>query len=222
MNEERLTLKVPGDGEVTAVVVMPEDADDVEGGVVIAHGQMNDLDHPLLVAFSEGVAERGYASIRFNFPYRERGENAPDKREVLMAALREARDELGSRVEAPIYLAGKSLGARVASYVAETDKTPGLIYLGYPIHAPGGEPTRYEHLLEIEAPMLFFVGDRDPYCDVEKLKKVLEGRALPSTVQIVDKGDHSFEVPEGDDRPQDVIYQEIAVVVADWLDEYGL
>jgi len=88
---------------------MPDKATEIEGGVVVAHGQLNDMEHPLLVTFSKGLAKRGYACLRFNFPYREKGGNAPDKREVLMAAMREARDELDVRIEAPIYLAGKSL-----------------------------------------------------------------------------------------------------------------
>lgn len=222
MNENRFKLNVPGDGAVKAVVVTPDDPGEIEGGLVVAHGQMNDLDLPLLAAYSEGLAERGYASIRFNFPYRERGENVPDGQEILMAALREARDELDSRIEAPIYLAGKSLGARVASLVAKADKAPGLIFLGYPIHAPGGEPRSVEHLIEIEAPMLFFVGTRDPFCDVNKLHSILEKREHTSSVQIVDGGGHSFELPDGDDRPQEIIFENIAEVTADWLDEYGL
>ena len=70
--------------------------------------------------------------------------------------------------------------------------------------------------------MLFFVGTRDPYCEIPKLQKILEMRENPSTLQIVENGDHSFELPEGDDRPQDVIYEVIAEAAADWLDEYGL
>lgn len=222
MPEERIKINVAEAGEVSAVVTLPSDIEELEGGVVVAHGQMNDLDHVLLKTFSDVLAERGYASLRFNFPYREKGLNVPDKRNILTAAMREAREELSFRIEAPIYLAGKSLGARVASYLALEEKTPGLIYLGYPIHGPNGEPRDIEHLYKIESPMLFFVGTSDPFCDIEKLKKILELREHPSTLQIVEGGDHSFVVPPTEKRPQQLIYENIAHVAADWLDEYGL
>lgn len=222
MEEERTKIRVPNVGEVSAVVTLPSEVEEIEGGVVVAHGQMNDLDHILLKIFSEVLAERGYAALRFNFPYREKGLNVPDKRDILLSAMREAREELSYRIEAPVYLAGKSLGARVASYLAVEEKTPGLIYLGYPIHGPNGEPRDIDHLYKIEAPMLFFVGTNDPFCDIEKLKKILEQREYPSTLQIVEEGDHSFVVPESEERPQHLIYENIAYVAADWLDEYGL
>lgn len=222
MKAERTKIKVPNVGEVSAVLMLPPDMEELEGGVVIAHGQMNDLDHILLKTFSEVLAERGYATLRFNFPYREKGLNIPDKRDILLSAMREAREELSYRIEAPVYLAGKSLGARVASYLAVEEKAPGLIYLGYPIHGPNGEPRDIDHLYKIEAPMLFFVGTNDPFCDIEKLKKILEQREYPSTLQIVEEGDHSFVVPASEERPQLLIYENIAHVAADWLDEYGL
>lgn len=222
MGEEIIKLKIANVGEVSAVFSFPPDIEETEGGIVVAHGQMNDLNHILLKTFSDVLAERGYATLRFNFPYRERRLNVPDKRDVLIAAMREAREELSFRIEAPVYLAGKSLGARVASYLAVEEKTPALIYLGYPIHGPNGEPREIDHLYKIDAPMLFFVGTNDPFCDIEKLKKILEQREYPSTLQIVEQGDHSFVVPESEERPQQMIYENIAYLAADWLDEYGL
>ena len=204
---------------MAAAINMPEEGDP-EAGVIVAHGQANDLDHELLVTFSEGLAERGYASLRFNFPYKEAGHNAPDDRETLIKAYRAARDELARRLgDAKIFLAGKSMGARIAALVAAQDGAAGLIFLGFPIHRPGQEPRNYDHILKMEPPMLFFAGTRDPFCEIEKLQKVLEQRTGKSTIQIVEDCEHSFIPSEGDDRPVELIYRTIAMVTADWLDE---
>ncbi len=217
--EERFRLGVEGIGSVSAALSMP--GGELNCGVVTAHGQANDLDHDLLKAFGKGLAERGYACLRFNFPYREVGKKSPDDVETLMKSYRAARDELVRRMgDATIILAGKSLGARIASYVAESDGARGLIFLGYAIHRPGAEPENYDHLLKIEAPMLFYAGTRDPFCDVEKLERILEKREHPSSLQVVEGGNHSFVLPKSDDRPVELIYQNIASVAADWLDEY--
>ncbi len=220
-HEEKFRLEIPRLGEVTAAVAMPGGG--AKDGVVVAHGQANDLDHPLIATFCEGMAARGYGALRFNFPYKEEGKKNPDGKVALMRAYRAARDELMGRLsgdEPRVFLAGKSLGARVASYVADVDGAPGLIFLGYPLNAPGGEPGNYEHLLRIRAPMLFFAGARDPLCDPDKLEEILEQREYPSSLQKVEGGDHSFAPPSGDDRTTENIYEDIAMVTADWLEEY--
>ena len=217
--EERFKMEVEGAGSVSAAYSTP--GDEPMGGVAVAHGQANDLDHDLLRTFTEVLARRGYAGLRFNFPYREAGKKAPNSKEILMETYRAARDDLAQRLDdAPIYLAGKSLGARTASLVADADGARGLIFLGYPIHAPGKEPSNYEHLLDIEAPMLFFAGTRDPFCDVKKLQRILEERSYYSSLQLVENGNHSFEPPKNDERSIELIYNNIAQVTADWLDEY--
>ena len=220
MEERKTRLNVPGGGEVSAVITLPRSAK-LQGSAVVAHGQFNDMDNPLITYFAWGLAGRGYSSIRFNFPYREKGEDNPDSTDILMAAYRKARDEINNRSDCSTYLAGKSLGARTASLVAKEDGAPGLVFLGYPLHSPGEKPVKYEHLIEIESPMLFFAGSEDPLCQSENLHWVMEQRTAPSSIQIISKGDHSFKLPDDDDRPQDIIYQEIASVTADWLDEYG-
>jgi len=217
--EERFKLEVECVGSVSAAFTTP--GDEPMGGVAVAHGQANDLDHDLLKTFCEVLAKRGYAGLRFNFPYREAGKKAPDSKETLMEAYHAARDDLSQKLgDAPIYLAGKSLGARIASLLADADGAKGLIFLGYPIHAPGKEPSNYEHLLDIEAPMLFFAGTRDPFCDVKKLQRILEERSYYSSLQIVENGNHSFELPKNDERSVELIYENVANIAADWLDEY--
>jgi len=220
-HEERFKLEISGLGEVTAALAIPAEA--AGDGVVVAHGQANDLDHPLLAVFCEGMAARGYFALRFNFPYREEGKDSPDGKVALMRAYRAARDELAGRLgggNPRVFLAGKSLGARVAGYVADADGAPGLIFLGYPLNPPGKEPRDHEHLLRIPAPMLFFAGTRDPLCDPDKLGVILERREYPSSLQRVEGCDHSFVPPKGDERTVEMIYGDIAMVAADWLEEY--
>lgn len=205
---------------VSGVVALPE------GGpaattVVLAHGAGNDMTSPLLVAFADALAERGYATVRFNFPYKERGGRVPDPAPVLEAAYRavlaqvRADDELQPK---RLVIGGKSMGGRMASHLAAAGETvDGLLFLGYPLH-PAGKPEklRAAHLQRIGAPMLFLAGTRDALCRLDLLRAALAG--LPqATLHVVDDGDHSFAVRVRSGRDQAAVRSEIVDASLAWL-----
>ena len=175
--------------------------DNPSATVVVAHGAGAGMEHPFMLGFTDGLNSRGIATLRFNFPYREAGRKFPDRPpaaiatwRAVMAAAAERAAEHGDT--GPLWAAGKSFGGRMASMaVAEGMEAAGLVYLGYPLHAPG-KPAKLRdgHLYGITVPMLFLQGSRDTFATPALLEDVV-GRVGPSAVlQWVDGGDHSFTV----------------------------
>lgn len=223
--------RIPVDGatEVTALVNRPESCRPrVTPGLVLAHGQNNDLRHPVLEAVALGLSRDEIASVlRFNFPYRERNASSPDSPRVLEAGYRRAHDALADDPvcpAGPLFLGGKSLGARVAAELAsrrhegEGLLAAGLVFLGYPLHAPGRtEKLKTEPLRRIDVPSLFVQGSRDPFCDLERLREVLENLDHPPSLHVIEGGGHSYELRKGASRSEEEVYAEVVTVVADFI-----
>src|SRR5262245_39802721 len=194
-------ISVPG-GEVGSTRIEPAGA---VATLVVAHGAGAGMDHPFMVGFCRAMGEGGVATLRFNFPYIERGRRSPDPERVLretwLAAFEDAAGRAGKR---PVLAGGKSLGGRIASMcVADGMPAAGLVFLGYPLHAPGRtDRLRAEHLTLIEVPMLFLEGTRDPFADPALLAGVLAALGDRVTLVPIEGGDHSFHVrgEKADDR----------------------
>ena len=199
--ESRSAIPVPS-GEVGSTWVTPTDA---VATLVVAHGAGAGMDHPFLAGFCRAMGEGGVATVRFDFPYIERGRRAPDPERVLRETWLAAFDVASERSAGRAVLAGgKSLGGRIASMcVADGMPAAGLVFLGYPLHAPGKtEKLRAEHLERIRVPMLFLQGTRDPFARADLLATVLERLGDRATLEPVEGGDHSFRVRgiKADDR----------------------
>ena len=224
MRTEQVSIAV-GEGEaVSGVICVPEAFEPGQTtSVIVAHGAGNDREHPLIVTISEGLAEAGFLTLRFNFLYREMGRRAPDAQSTLVLTWQAVSQFLK---EHPVYrtneivAAGKSMGGRVASQMVADGLLPAsrLIFLGYPLHPPGKkERMRDTHLYHIRIPMLFFVGTRDPLCDLEQLRNVLERLEAPSDLDTIEGGDHSFRLRKSADTTQQQVYDRILRKTVDWL-----
>lgn len=215
------TYEVGSEQAVSGVLALPSGAarDTV---VILAHGAGSDMTSPFLCAVHEGLAQHGFPSVKFNFPYKERGGKAPDHASVLercwlrvIEAVR--RDpEIGAR---RVVIGGKSMGGRMASHVAARGAdVDGLVFLGYPLHPPGKtEKLRTAHLGEITVPMLFFAGTRDSLCKLDLLKSSIAGLKAPITLKVIDGGDHSFKLLKSMKRDQAEVLKEIVDDTASWL-----
>ena len=188
---------------VTAKVDMPARIGAKTPVLIIAHGANNDLDHPLLVALGRHLAaEAGVMVARFNFPYVERGSSSPDSAPVLENAFRRVHDHITDELAAPgapIFIGGKSLGGRIAAELLSRGEegeglvAAGLVELGYPLHRPGHkEILNTEPLRKIGVPSLFVIGEKDPFCDPELLRPLLEQLLHPGRLVVVPGGDHSL------------------------------
>lgn len=218
MKSKKVSIPV-GKEQVSGIVSIP---DKFESGILIAHGAGNDMNNPLIVHFSEGLAAAGYVTLRFNFPYREKGRKAPDSQNKLIEAWQSVHDFFTDNYSpSKITAAGKSMGGRVASQMVSegTLAADRLIFLGYPLHPPGNKnKMRDSHLYEVDIPMLFFAGTRDSLCDLELLKNVLDRLKVPWDLEIIEGGDHSFNIPISSNLTQLEVYGQVLKKTIAWLE----
>jgi predicted alpha/beta-hydrolase family hydrolase len=192
-----LTIETPK-GPVSAIL------DGSRGGplLVLAHGAGGNMRSPFLAAFASGLAAQGVGCLRFNFAYSEAGRRGPDP-ETTLRAVWDAAFQKAGEIGGPLWVGGKSMGGRIASMmVADGDlDAAGLVFVGYPLHAPGkADRLRDEHLGGIKVRMLFLQGTADPFARWDLLEAVVKRLGRNATLHRVEGGDHSFRVRG---RPKD-------------------
>jgi hypothetical protein len=210
---------------VSGILTLPEKYDNKEGtGIIISHGAGNDMYNPFIVFLAERLAEAGYITLRFNFPYRENGRKAPDSQPVLVLTWQCVyeffKKKTGYKIN-KIIATGKSMGGRVASQMVAEGLLPvdSLVFFGYPLHSPGKKgKIRDAHLYQINIPMLFFAGTRDPFCDITKLNEVLDRLDYSRDLVTIDGGNHSFDLPKSAETSQQDVYNMILNKTVEWLD----
>lgn len=165
--------------------------------VILAHGAGQGIDSPFMKFFHEALPKRGFLSVQFNFDYMQQGRKIPDPQPKMQALYRQVVREV-AEVHRPkaIVIGGKSMGGRVASYIAgSTEGVGGLVFLGYPLHPPGKQDRlRDEHLYGIELPMLFLSGTKDTLAERGLLEKVVGRLGSRATLIWTERGDHSLKV----------------------------
>lgn len=225
MVNEPTSIEIIGKGNVSAVLSAPnQPGESNKTGVIIAHGAANDMNNSLIVAVTDGLAAAGYTTLRFNFPYKEKGKKSPDAEPTLIRTWQGAVSHLLNNERFPVdrvVAVGKSMGGRIASEMVAADQmaVEALIFLGYPLHAPGRkDKLRDMHLSEIKKPMLFFAGTRDPLCNMEKLQGVIHRLPGQCDLEIVEGGDHSFKVPKSSSRSAESVHLQIVEKCLQWLD----
>jgi predicted alpha/beta-hydrolase family hydrolase len=219
----RRTIPLGNGQPVSAVVAYPDSFKPGSStAIILAHGAGNDMHSPFLCAVHEGLAARGYVTVKFNFPYKERGTRVPDRAPILEACYRRVLDTVRADrdIAAPrIVIGGKSMGGRMASHLAaQGAEVTALLLLGYPLH-PAGKPDqlRVAHLDQIRVPMLFFAGTRDALCRLDRLRDALTRLPAPVDLHIIEGGDHSFNVPTSMQREPAAVLEEMITVSANWL-----
>ena len=207
-------------GEVTALLRRPRDA---RWLAVLAHGAGADMRHRFMEEVSEGLASRGVATFRFQFPYTEKGRRSPDRREVLVATVRSAVAAAGKEAGGlPLLAGGKSMGGRMTSLAASEAPLPGvkgLVFLGFPLHPPGKPSTeRGDHLADVTVPMLFLQGTRDKLAELDLLRPVCRRLGPRATLHEVEGGDHSFHVLKRSGRSDEEALEELLDACAAWAE----
>ena len=196
MVREEVTLQISNAGKVSGILLIPKHA---FAFCVVSHGAGAGMQHSFLEAIAEGLSTSGVATLRYQFPYMERGSKRPDPPPVAHAAVRAAVTAAGQFAPGlPLFAGGKSFGGRMTSQAQADEPLPkvvGLVFLGFPLH-PAGKPStaRARHLAEIAIPMLFLQGTRDALADPRLLADTLELLPL-AKLQLCDDADHGFHVP---------------------------
>ncbi|AMA55388.1 alpha/beta hydrolase family protein [Bradyrhizobium sp. CCGE-LA001] len=222
IERRELKLDIERVGTVSAILTQPAAT---RACYVLAHGAGADMRHSFMEKVAEGLASRGIAPFRFNFPYMEK-KGRPDQPAVAHAAIRAAVAEAARLCPGlKLVAGGKSFGGRMASQAQSKSALPGvkgLAFLGFPLHAdkkPSAE--RAEHLAAIAIPMLFLQGTRDGLADLSYLKPVIETLGPKATLHEIEGGDHSFAVLKKSGRTNDEALTEVLDTLAAWIDALG-
>jgi len=181
------------------------------------------MTHPFMSGMAEGLAERGIATLRYQFPYMEQGSKRPDAPKLAHATVR-AAVAAASRV-APnlaLFAGGKSFGGRMTSQAQGTSPLPGvrgLIFLGFPLH-PAKQPSdeRAKHLFQVQIPMLFLQGSRDELASLEFLQPLIAQLGERVTLTLFQDADHSFHVPARTGRRDSDVKTEMLDALAIWIE----
>lgn len=218
---QELKLDIARIGVVSAILMQPGNA---RACYVLAHGAGAGMRHASMDKIAEGLAERGIATFRFNFPYMENKQGRPDQPAVAHAAVRAAVEEAGRLCPGLKLIAGgKSFGGRMTSQAQAKTPLPdvkGLAFLGFPLHADKKPSTeRAEHLTQVEIPMLFLQGTRDGLADLGVLKPVVAALGVKATLHEVEGGDHSFAVLKKSGRTNEEALAEVLDTLTAWIDQ---
>jgi predicted alpha/beta-hydrolase family hydrolase len=190
---------------------------------VLAHGAGAGMRHAFLEATAEQLAARGIETLRYQFPYMDRGSRRPDPPRLCHATVRAAVAEAARRTDAPLIAGGRSFGGRMTSQAQAQSPLPdvrGLVFLGFPLH-PAKKPSdeRAEHLADVRIPMLFLQGTRDELAELTLLKKVTSGLGARATLKLFEGADHSFHVAARTGRTDAQILTEIVGALAQWVEQ---
>src|SRR5436853_975046 len=218
-SQKELTFAVgEGVGSVSALLLRPDVARLL---YVLAHGAGAGMRHAFLESIAQRLAERGIATLRYQFPYMERRAGRPDPPAVAAAAVRAAAIE-AARVAPglPLVAGGKSFGGRMTSTAQAEEPLPGmrgLVFLGFPLHPPGrAGDQRAEHLAQVQVPMLFLQGTRDDFADLTLLKPLIKRLGQRATLHLLEGGDHSFHVLKRSGGTDAEVMGELVDAIAAW------
>ena len=219
---ERIRIDVPDSSPVSGLMLVPPNA---QACYVLAHGAGAGMTHPFLAGIAEGLAERGIATLRYQFPYMELRSKRPDPPALAHATVRAAAAEAARLVpDLSLVAGGKSFGGRMTSQAQAAAPLPGvkgLVFVGFPLH-PAGKPSdeRARHLFDVRIPMLFIQGTRDELADLNLLEPLCEKLSQTNsgvTLKLFDAADHSFHVPARSGRKDADVQRELLDIAAKWM-----
>lgn len=187
---------------------------------VFAHGAGAGMRHAFMEAFATGIAARGIATLRFQFPYMERGSRRPDPPALCHATVRAAVAEAARRTDVPLFAGGRSFGGRMTSQAQAQEPLPGvkgLVFLGFPLHA-AKQPSveRAAHLSNIGIPMLFLQGTRDELAELDLLESLISRLGTRTTLELCQDANHAFHVPARTGRTDEQVLEGLLDSFAAW------
>ena len=205
-------------GEVSGLLLLEKNSKAI---LLFAHGAGAPMNHPFMNNMANLLAEEMIGTLRYNFPYTEnklrRIDPAPILMETVKAAAKAVKEYSG---DIPILAGGKSMGGRMTSQAAAVNKledVKGLVFFGFPLHAPGKDSTeRAEHLFKVNVPMLFLQGTRDKLANLDLLKPIILKLGKQAQLHIIEGADHSFHLLKSSGKSDEEVLKEMAKKVGDW------
>jgi predicted alpha/beta-hydrolase family hydrolase len=213
-----LRMKV-GEDTVSGLLIRPPEA---KALYIFAHGAGAGMTHRSMESNAQGLAERGIASLRYQFPYMEKGSKRPDSPRVAHAAVRAALGEAARLApDLPLFAGGRSFGGRMTSQAQALEPLPGvrgLAFIGFPLH-PAGKPgiERAAHLSDVRVPMLFVSGARDALAEMDLLEPVVAGLGGSAKLVVIADADHSLKVSARSGRAAAEAEAEALDAITEWM-----
>jgi uncharacterized protein len=217
---ESVTLQVSEGYAVSGLFALPENP---RSCFVFAHGAGAGMHHASMASVAGDLLQQGIATLRYQFPYMERGSRRPDPPALCHATVRAAVAEAARAVPGlPLVAGGRSFGGRMTSQAQALEPLPGvagLAFLAFPLH-PAGRPSREraDHLSDVEIPMLFLQGTRDELATLELLQPVVKSLGARATLKLLQEADHSFHVRASSGRRDPDVRRELVLALVDWID----
>jgi uncharacterized protein len=217
---KRVMITVDPMTTVSGLLIVPPSS---RACYVFAHGAGAGMEHAFMNATSHELAVAGIATLRFQFPYMERGSKRTDSPPLCHATVRAAIDAAARLVpHVPLFAGGRSFGGRMTSQAQAEQALPGvrgLVFLGFPLH-PAGRPetTRAAHLAKVTVPMLFVQGTRDELAKLSLLEPLIERLQPRATLHLLQDADHSFHVPARTGRKDPEVRAEALSTMSAWIE----
>ncbi len=214
-----LRIEVGSAGAVSALLTRPPKP---RACFVFAHGAGAGMTHAFMAQVASGLAERNVATLRYQFPYMEKGSKRPDPPGIAHAAVRAAAAAAAQHCKGlPLIAGGKSFGGRMTSQAqakAPLASVVGLAFFGFPLHAAGKPSSeRGDHLSEVKIPMLFLQGTNDKLAELDRLKPVVNKLGSRATLHLFEAADHSFHVPARSGRKDSEVMADVLDAFVAWL-----
>jgi predicted alpha/beta-hydrolase family hydrolase len=217
---ESVTIRVSESTTVSGLLDLPAGA---RACFVFAHGAGAGMHHASMASVAGDLSQQGIATLRYQFPYMERGSKRPDPPALCHATVRAAVAEAARAAPSlPLVAGGRSFGGRMTSQAQALAPLPGvagLAFLAFPLH-PAGRPSqeRADHLSNVDIPLLFLQGTRDELATLELLEPVVQRLGTRATLKLLQDADHSFHVRAASGRRDPDVRQELVLALVDWID----
>ena len=216
MNAKSVSLKISDSiGSVSAEYIVPEKSICI---ITFAHGAGAGMRHPFMTTLANLLAENNIGTLRFNFPFTENKKGRPDLPAVAHKTVEAAFHHANKKFPAlPLFASGKSFGGRMSSQYLSDNPSPevkGIIFYGFPLHAPGKPSTeRGEHLKKVKQPMLFLQGTKDELAKPNLIEEVCS--QLPNATLIkIEGANHAFKAGKQNILPL------LATYTKDWITKF--
>jgi predicted alpha/beta-hydrolase family hydrolase len=219
MTAQPVTIAIPDAEPVSGLWQSPPNRRAV---LSLAHGAGAGMTHKAMAATADGLEARGVATLRFQFPYMEKGGKRVDPPPVAHAAVHAAAAEALRRAgDAPLFAGGRSFGGRMTSQaqaLQPLDGVRGLVFFAFPLH-PAGKPSidRAPHLSDVAIPMLFLQGTKDTLAELDLLRGVVAGLGARATLELAEDADHSFHVPAKTGRKDADVLAALLDTAVSWM-----
>jgi predicted alpha/beta-hydrolase family hydrolase len=221
MSVAALTIPIGGSETVSGLWQAPAGA---RIALALAHGAGVGMTHRSMAAIADGLEALGVATLRYQFPYMEKGGKRPDRPPLAQATVRAAVAE-ARRLEPglALFAGGRSFGGRMTSQAQAAEPLPGvrgLVFFAFPLH-PAGKPSleRAEHLSQVTVPMLFLQGSNDALARLDLLKAAVGGLDGRADLELIADADHAFHVPVKTGRKDADVLADALAKAARWMNQ---